>query len=90
MQIRRFAAPPKEINKKLTKRIRDLMKKGEKIIDIIEDIMKFENIDVYDIVDQIPESLVDKIKTELAERNHAVARAECPEVYNAELEDDVF
>ena len=90
MQIRRLYAPPKEINKELTQRIKDLMKKGEKIIDIIEDIIKFENMDVYDIVEQIPDSLVDKIKKELAERNHAIAKADCPEVYNAKLEDDAF
>lgn len=90
MQIRRLYAPPKEINKELTQRIKDLMKKGGKIIDIIEDIIKFENMDVYDIIEQIPDSLVDKIKKELAERNHAIAKADCPEVYNAKLEDDVF
>ena len=89
MNIKKIYPEPKQIDVKLTKRIKDLMKKGENIIDIIMDIVRFENMDVYDVLDKIPDHMIEKIKKAFAERNH-IAVDEFPEILNAKLDDDVF
>lgn len=80
----------KKINYALTKKIKDLIAKGESAINIVSDILEFENMDVYDILDQIPESLIKIIRKELAQKNFHIAEKEFPELYSEILDDDAF
>ena len=85
-----MARKEKIINYAMTKKIKDLVAGGASVINVIGDILAFENIDVYDILDQIPESLIKVIRKELAKKNYHIAEKEFPELRNVELEDDAF
>lgn len=80
----------KKINYKLTKEIKDKIAAGESMCNIISDILEFEEMDVYDILDQIPESLISKIRKELAEKNFKIAEKEFPGLKNELLDESAF
>ena len=52
----------KNINAELTKRIEQTILKGESILNIVHDLIEFEEMDVYDIIESIPDNLVQKMK----------------------------
>ena len=80
----------KKINYALTKSIKDKLAAGESICNIISDILEFDNMDVYDILEQIPESLITKIRKELAEKNFKIAEKEFPGLKNELLDESAF
>lgn len=80
----------KAINSDLTFRIEQLLTKNENILNILTDIMEFEQLDANDIIEQIPDTLVEKIKRALAEKNYKIAQNDFPEFENSPLEDDAF
>ena len=93
MTIKKITKIPmvkKEINRELTQLIEQKLVGNAKIIDIIADLIKFDNYDVYDIVEQIPDYLVTKIRKELAQLNYKVAKNEFPELNNDFLDDYLF
>lgn len=89
-KITKIPIPKKEINKELTELIEKKIEMGGKIIDIISDLIKFDGYDEYDIIEQIPDYLVTKIRKELAEKNYKIAKGEFPELNNDFLDDFVF
>jgi len=80
----------KIINNELTAKIEQLLAKNENILNILADIIEFEQIDAADIIEQIPDTLVEKIKRALAEKNYKIAQNEFPEFENNPLDDDAF
>jgi hypothetical protein len=80
----------KNIDWKLTKQIKEKIKSGEKILDIVSDMIKFEEIDAYDIVEKLPDSLITVIKKELAQKNYKIAKKDFPELNNDFLDDFLF
>lgn len=81
----------KNINHKLTKTIKEKLAKGESICNIISDILEFESgMDVYDILEQIPDHLVTTIKKELAEKKFKIAEKEFPGLKNELLDENSF
>lgn len=80
----------KNINTALVERIEKQLERGDDILCIVEDILEFEYMDVYDLIEQIPDSIVQKIKFRLAEKNYRIARKDFPELETEPLTDDIF
>lgn len=83
----------KNINQELTAKIRERYALGGKVCDIIEDIVKFDydgELDIFDVVEQIPPFFVNKIREELAERNYRSAKASSPWLKNNILDETAF
>lgn len=89
-KITKIPISKKEINRELTDLIEKKLELGGKIIDIISDLIKFDGYDEYDIIEQIPDYLVTKIRKELAQLNYKIAKNEFPELNNDFLDDYLF
>ena len=80
----------KTINEVLTAKIEKLEASGNNLLDIFNDLIELDGYDAPDLIESLPDSIVYRLKLELAKRNFSEAKHVCPETKSKKISEDMF